>query len=177
MLTHFFCPIYIDILFVGDGFDQFACTRALISRTSEISLPQHLLDCGYRNNSLDLKIYSWEDPKQRPVPHLRQETSSFWYLGMSKPGYIIQGFKKGSKKPVKNQAFALSLQSSLSREYIFKNIFRPLTDQGSSFASYLDAKIAASNYQLAKAHLFVSTHFCDWPVRCSELKKHRESLL
>ena len=176
ILTHLFSPIYVDILAVGDGFDLASCSRALNSRTAAILLPQNLINRGYKNNSFDLKVVPIEaDSKEPSSSHPKQETSSFWYLGMTKPEHIVQGYKKGSKKPVCNQSFPLSLQSSLSREFIFKKLFMSLIDH--EYSTYFDAKISASDYQLAKAHLLADSHFRDWPVRSPEMKKHRESLL
>lgn len=173
LLSNFFAPIYIDVLAVGVGFDRHSCTRALISRIESISLPQYLLDCGYKNNSMNLMLVSC--PYTSSSSQVRDETCSFWYSGMSKFGHIVQGFKKGSKKPVKNQEYSLSLQSPLSREYLFKNIFQSLCEV--TFSSYQDAKIAASCYQKAKAVLLADPHFCDWPVRDKKMKEHRKNLL
>lgn len=180
LLSHIFAPVYLDVLIIGAGFDQASCNRALISRISDIEIPQELIGCGYKNNSLNLKIFSCEGmAEDGSIPSsqvdLKLETSSFWYSGMPRPGHIVQGFKKGSKKPVINQPFPLALQSPLSRESIFEKLFKPLvTDK---FPSYEDAKISARNYQIAKAVFFANKNFCAWPVRSIKMKEFRSSLL
>lgn len=176
LLSHLFVPMYIDTLVIRNAFDKESCERALKSRTLPIIIPESLIKCGFKNKSADLHITSVNSaPSPQSQQATKQDSSLYWYHGLDKPGFIVQGFKKGSKAPKCGEKYPLSLQSPLSREYIFENMFKPIMPE--AFPSCRDAKIAAESYQLAKAILLDSEPFSSWPVSDGNMKEFRDTLL
>lgn len=171
LLSHFVKPIYFDLILIGDDFHLESVTRALVTRISEFKIKEELQEKGFINNSKKLTIISSYGLDLKAG--ISDETSSFWYQGLNCVGKIVLGFKKGSIRPKQGVSFGLSLQSPLSRQFIFEKYFKYLKVGSSD--SYVVEKCQATEYQKMKKMFFEHGPFKEWIVSCDEMKKFRNN--
>jgi tRNA-specific adenosine deaminase 1 len=173
LLNIFVAPIYIDYLLVGDEFDLECLERAIRSRTLDIEIDEHFSSFGFKNVSKNL-IIGPADGIFNSKEKKSDGTSIFWHMGLSKIGQLVQGYKKGSKRPIKGSAFSLSLQSPLSRQSMFENYYCHLKYPCSD--SYISEKCISLNYQRLKK-IFLNNHkFKDWIVLDCSICNFRNDL-
>lgn len=172
LLSQFIKPIYLNSIHIGSDFDRDSAERALIVRTIGIEINELLKTKGYENVCTKLSVIksTWFDFENVA----QDETSIFWHKGLKTFGQIVMGFKKGSKRPREGTAFELTLQSTLSRQFMFEKFFKKLKKD--SLDSYEEEKCRALDYQLAKKILLNTENFKAWLVRSDRMKNFRESL-
>lgn len=172
LLSHFLKPIYFNSILIVDDFDLECATRALIYRISEFEIKEKFLEKGFKNNSKNLAIF--EATGLDLNPGIYDEASSYWHQGLARVGKIVLGFKKGSRRPKKGEYFELSLQSPLSRHFLFEKYFKILKIDSSN--SYIAEKCKAEDYQKMKKQFFEHGPFKEWIVSCNEMKKFRNNI-
>lgn len=173
-LAYFIPPIYLSVILVGDAYDSDSLNRALIDRTSQINVPCEFLEKGFKNNSFDLRIVGTDSLGL--CTGISDDSSMFWFNGMSRRlSSLVLGFKKGSKKPIDGVPFPISLQSPLSRQYIFEKYFCKLTSP-LKIESYEQAKIMAREYQHVKKIFHSHPNFSEWIISNGRMKKFRQTL-
>lgn len=172
LLSQFVMPIYLNSILIGDDFDLNSAERALRKRTFGIVFDESLSNLGYKNASNDIKIIT--SSGLNIVLTKSDETSTFWHKGMTSLGHIVQGFKKGSSRPKKGIPFKLTLQSPLSRQFLFEkyyNILKPISSNSS-----FEEKCGSLDYQRAKKVVLSHENFKNWIVRDEKIKDFRNLL-
>lgn len=172
LLSQFVAPIYLNSIFVGDDFDLDCVDRALRKRAFDFVFDENLKQFGYKDISHELKIIKSSGLEIKSSKS--DDSSTFWHKGMSAPGHIIQGFKKGSSRPKKGIAFKLTLQSPLSRQFLFEKYFKLL--KGDSSDSYSEEKCNSLDYQRAKNVFLSHENFKNWIVSNEKLENFRKML-
>lgn len=172
LLSEFVMPIYLTCIYIGDDFDLESSIRALVTRIADFKFDEEFIGKGYKNSSKSIIIKKANNIGLKPGK--TDDTSLFWYKGLSSIRKIVLGFKKGSCRPKKDTPFRLSQQSPLSRQYIFETLYKILRQDSNE--SYSEEKIRAIDYQRAKKLLLSYEVFQGWIVRNSRIKKFRESL-
>lgn len=171
LLSQFVKPIYLNSFYIGSDFDRESSERALANRTENIEINHKLTLSGYKNISKHLNII--ESCCLTMEQENSDETSIFWYKGSNNVGRIVQGFKKGSNRPKEGFVFGLSLQSSLSRQFIFENFYKRLNKD--SVNSYEEEKCRSLEYQIAKKIFLGHDSFKAWIVRSDKMRKFRDT--
>ena len=172
LLSQFVAPIYLKSIFIGDDFDLISAERALKKRAVGIVFDESLKHLGYKNVSNEFTIIK---SSGLGIKSCKSEDSSiFWYTGMSAPGHIVQGFKKGSSRPKKGIPFNLSLQSPLSRQFLFEKYFKLLKNIASN--SYSEEKCNSPDYQRAKKAFLSHENFNNWIISNGQLENFRKNL-
>lgn len=172
LLSQLVTPIYLNSIFVGDDFDLDGVDRALRKRAFDFIFDENLQKLGYKNISHEFKIIKssgFEFKSSKSV-----DSSTFWHKGMSTPGHIVQGFKKGSSRPKKGILFKLTLQSPLSRQFLFEKFFKQLKSNSSD--SLIEEKCISLDYQKAKQMFLSHENFKNWIVIDERLKIFRKTL-
>lgn len=172
LLSHFVKPIYLDFVIIGDDFDLESSTRALVKRLSNFKFDEYFISKGFKNSTKTIIVQQAKGISLKMGSPA--DSSLFWFKGRPKTCSIILGFKKGSRRPKSDEPFGLSLQSPLSRQFIFEKLHKVLRPE--SRESYFEEKISSSDYQRAKKELFSYEVFKGWIVRNDRIKIFRDSL-
>lgn len=174
ILSQFLRPVYFSKMIFSDEFNRESVTRAFVDRVADFYFTTDLIVKGYRNQK-EIKIIESSHRFFTSKPLKTSETSSFWHAGMTSMSHLVQGFKKGSKRPIANEPYKLSFQSPLSRENIYENFFKQLKNSN-ELSSYLDEKINSSDYQNAKRQFLSHGVFKGWLFKDDRMKEYRQKL-
>lgn len=172
LLSQFVAPIYLNSIFVGDDFDLDSVERALRKRPFDFVFDEKLCKLGYKNISREIKIIKSSGLGIKGSKS--DDSCTFWHKEMSAPGHIVQGFKKGSSRPKKGIPFKLTLQSPLSRQFLFEKYFKLLKNVSSD--SFSEEKCISLDYQRAKKVFLSHQNFKNWIVSNEKLKIFRNML-